>query len=70
MTIQRKVIRSRSFGDVGPMSGLPESEHGWVITSHALDQAFPMGALAKRAPPYFSTMRPSTPVRMVPMNLM
>jgi hypothetical protein len=60
----------RSFGDAGSVSGSPESGHGWAITSHALDQAFPMGALAKRALPHFSTIRPSTPVRMVPTKTM
>jgi hypothetical protein len=26
--------QTRSLGDVGSMSGLPESEHGWVIYEH------------------------------------
>jgi len=24
-------VRTRSFGDVGSMSGLPESGHGWAV---------------------------------------
>jgi hypothetical protein len=29
--------QTRSFGDVGSMSGLTESGHGWAIYEYALD---------------------------------
>jgi len=36
--------RTRSFGDVGPMSGLPKSGHDWTIYEHTpeLDAASPI----------------------------
>jgi hypothetical protein len=34
--------QTRSFGDVGSMSGLPESGHGWAIYEYALGRRYLM----------------------------